>query len=138
MVQDDLARSRAVGGCYCAIRDEEGNLVGVVDYTSRRDTEGLAFIELLMIGAPWRRRGIGRTVVAALERYLAASFGIRTVESAVQVNNPGGLAFWRNLGYQRDAAAVRQEDGTVTYRLRKALTRSTAGDNGGHDASATG
>ena len=71
------------------------------------------FIELLMIGAPWRSRGLGQAVVEQL-----AGDGTSTkLLAAVQVTNPRAVRFWQRLGFQITGPAELQLDGTVTVPL---------------------
>lgn len=123
MVYDDLVHSHAVRGQYCRICDGDDRSVGILDYIPATESEETAFIELLMIGMAWRRKGIGRSIVEALEKHLQASCRTRTIHSAVQTNNDVGIRFWASLGYVRAAVPQRQLDGTVTYRLTKVLDR---------------
>jgi len=39
----------------------------------------------------------------------------------VQVNNPGAIRFWQLMGFAIASGAEPQADGTVCYRLEKAL-----------------
>ena len=126
LVETDMAQSRSLGGRYCAIRDREGNAIGVLDFAPNV-RHGVTFIELLMIGTPWRRSGVGRAIVTALERHLREHCDTQLVESAVQTNNPDGMEFWSSMGYERSAGAELQPDTTVTYRLWKDLTDASEG-----------
>jgi GNAT superfamily N-acetyltransferase len=121
MVRADLALSRREGGLFLGIRLADGTLAGVADaalhgYEERRD---LAFLILLMIGRPWRRLGLGRAVVIAVESLAWSDPAIRVMQTAVQVDNPSGAAFWEAAGYRRLGGPELQPDGTVTYLLEK-------------------
>ena len=118
IVQKDREDSLAQGGQYCAIRDRHGVLVGVIDFAVKGRTNS-CFLELLMIAAPYRNRGYGRTVVASLERYLKRTHGIHRMDAAVQTNNPKGIRFWRSQGYDVSSEPRAQPDGTVTYEMIK-------------------
>ena len=122
MVMADLDLSARNGGVYCVIELPDGAVAGVLDYIPG-GYEGLAqqaYLELIMIAAPYRGRGLGGRVVAALEQFLRAN-GVRAVLADVQVNNPDGLRFWRCAGYRVVSPACRQPDGTVTFGLEKML-----------------
>jgi RimJ/RimL family protein N-acetyltransferase len=121
MIRGDMAHSQSLGGQFCGIEDAQGQVIGVLDFVPDTGSEGVAFIELLMIAGPWRRRGIGRRVVTSLEGYLKANHGVHTVEAAVQANNPDAMRFWAALGYRQAPEAVRQADGTVTHRLSRVV-----------------
>jgi ribosomal protein S18 acetylase RimI-like enzyme len=123
MVITDLNLSRAQGGQYCGIYLPGGDLVGVLD-TIPQGFEGephTAFIELLMIAAPYRGSGLGAAVVQWLENSLCEEFGIHVIRAAVQVNNPWAIRFWRRQGYQIVSEPTLQPDQTVVYQLTKEL-----------------
>ena len=120
MIQKDRADSRRQGGQYCAIRNGQDVLVGVIDFAVTERTNS-CFLELLMIAAPWRNKGYGRTVVTCLDQYLKRSYGIQRMNAAVQTNNPKGIRFWKRLGYDVSNEPRDQPDGTVTYEMTKML-----------------
>jgi len=121
MVAADRQYSIRQGGIYCGIWLSE-IMVGVLDYIPLHH-EGRAqsaFINLLLIAAPWRGRGLGRSIITWLETHLAGS-DIDQIWTAVQVNNPAALAFWQRCGYVIKTAPARQADGTTTQLLAKPL-----------------
>ena len=81
----------------------------------------LAFIELLMIAAPFRNQGIGRAVVEAVEDEIRKDAGVSTILSGVQVNNPGAVRFWQRNGYRIASEPKLRPDQTTTVDLRKDL-----------------
>jgi RimJ/RimL family protein N-acetyltransferase len=128
MVAADRALSEGQGGLYCGIfcppDSESGSaekLAGVLDYTLQiPGRPGTLFIELLMIARPYRGHGLGAGVVDWL---LAQYQGqVRSLQSAVQVNNPGSIRFWQRMGFQITGPAQPQADGTVTFPLENAAT----------------
>jgi ribosomal protein S18 acetylase RimI-like enzyme len=122
MVRADLEHSRIEGGVCCGVWNRQGELIGVVDYIAS-GFEGVAeqgFMSLLMLVPSHRAAGIGTEVVTAIERRLAEN-GIATVLSAVQTNNTPAIRFWQKMGYRIESGPEPQEDGTVTYRLKKQL-----------------
>ena len=76
MIKEDIASSRREGGQYCAIRNGQGLTVGVIDFIANTERTDTSFLLLLMIAAPWRNKGYGKTVLTSLEQYLKRSYGI--------------------------------------------------------------
>lgn len=129
MVLADMALSRELGGEFCGIFAEDGTLLGVFDFI-RSGFEGdpnCAFLELLMIAAPYRGQGIGEWAVAWLETELRRA-EIPRLQSGVQVNNPRAIRFWQRMGFTITSGAEPQPDGTVVYRLEKTLNGSKGGN----------
>lgn len=123
MVQQDLEHSRQEGGCFCGIFEVGDQMVGVMDYLPagfQRDPRR-AFVSLLMVAAPYRRRGIGGRALQQLESELHLDGQITWIYTAVQVNNPQALKFWVANGYQVVNGPTLQADTTVTYLLKKEL-----------------
>jgi ribosomal protein S18 acetylase RimI-like enzyme len=132
MVLADLTAAAAHGRSYCGIYVEgrdgqvEGalsELAGVIDYllsgfAGRADT---AELELLMIRAGQRGRGLGEAVVRWLEEQIRQDGRARTIESGVQVNNPRAQRFWLRMGFEIVSGPNQMEDQTVAYQLRKGL-----------------
>jgi len=128
MVRKDIESSQSEGGVFCGIYTVAGKMVGVVDYIphSYRGEAGVAFLSLLMIARPYRDRGIGRQVLAQVEREIARDAQVTAVRVAVQVNNPLGLRFWQKQGYRILSGPVLQPDQTTTCSLQKPLAESGA------------
>lgn len=121
MVEEDIEHSRRKNGQYCAIRDGQGRIIGVIDFIAKYEGNHTSSLLLLMIGVLWRGKGYGRAVVQALEDYLNENFGSRRMVSWVQTNNPGAIQFWERLGYHLSTVPLDQPDGTVTYEMAKVL-----------------
>jgi ribosomal protein S18 acetylase RimI-like enzyme len=121
MVKDDLERSRNEKGQYCGIRDSHDHLIGIIDFLPMTEERNTAFLSLVMIAVPWRRRGYGKAVVMALEKYLRASYGTQRIKSAVQTNNTDAIRFWRELGYRIATKPEQRPDGTIVYDMTKTL-----------------
>jgi ribosomal protein S18 acetylase RimI-like enzyme len=87
--------------------EEAGVLVGVVlgSYDGRR-----GWIQRLAIDDDHRRRGVGRALIAEVERRLAAR-GCVQVNLLVFEDNTEGRAFWEAAGYDGDG-------GLALYRRR--------------------
>ena len=123
MVLQDIEHSRREGSQYCVIAISTGQTIGVLDYLPSH-FEGFpeqAFISLLMIAAPYRRRGIGHQVIRQIEVEFQKNGQVRTIITAVQVNNPQALRFWQKNGYRIVCGPEMQPDTTVTSQLRKNL-----------------
>jgi ribosomal protein S18 acetylase RimI-like enzyme len=60
----------------------------------------------LAIDPAYRRRGLARRLVAAVEESLRA-LGAERITSLVFVEEPGAADFWRSVGYQPDPATAR-------------------------------
>lgn len=123
MVLADLELSRSSGGQFHAIRDESGGLIGVADWMAG-DFEGqadTAYIELLMIARPHRCQGLGRAVVAEIERRIRQEGRALRIACGVQVNNPAAMRFWLDCGFHSIGPPQRQADGTTAIPLLKEI-----------------
>jgi ribosomal protein S18 acetylase RimI-like enzyme len=123
MVLKDLEISREAGGIFCGIFNTHGRMIGVVDYVPNH-WEGdprAAFLELLMIAAPFRSQGIGAAVVEAVENEIRKDPGITVIHSGVQVNNPQAIRFWQRHGYRIVSGPKLYPDQTTAFDLRKDL-----------------
>ncbi len=122
MIAADRALSVSQNGQFCGLFDESGCLLGVVDFVpgNFNHQSDHAFIELLMIAAPFRGAGLGAQAVLWLENELRRA-GIAVLGAAVQVNNPAAIRFWERCGFSRIGSAQPQSDGTVTFPLEKSL-----------------
>jgi ribosomal protein S18 acetylase RimI-like enzyme len=124
MVQEDLHHSQELGGVFYGIYDLDcGVMMGIVDYVTDGflGDDGLAFLSLLMIAAPFRSRGLGAEVVQLVEGDMRRTGQARAVESGVQVNNPQAVRFWQRMGYRIISDATDMADGTTVFRLWKDL-----------------
>ena len=124
MVLSDLQISKEAGGIFCGIFKNDGEMIGVLDYIPQ-NFEGnpdCAFIELLMIAAPHRRKGLGKEIVQLVEKEIMQNPRIQDVLSGVQVNNLDAIEFWQKAGYLIISGPMLWEDGTTVYRLSKHLS----------------
>lgn len=123
MVRADLEHSQNEGGLFCGIFEPDGRMIGVVDYVpgGYQGDPQAAFLSLLMIAAPFRSRGIGQAVVAALEHEIMQDARVNVILSGVQVNNPGAIRFWQRNGYRIVSAPRLHPDQTTAVDLRKDL-----------------
>lgn len=125
MVLEDLRHSREMGGVFCGIYEGPG-MAGIVDFVPDcfEGEPGAAFLSLLMIAGEHRGRGLGRRVVDAVEEEMLKNGGIRVILSGVQVNNPGGIAFWANMGYEIAGGPELLPDRTTVFHLKKTVDRA--------------
>jgi RimJ/RimL family protein N-acetyltransferase len=123
MVEADRKLSRDQGGEFYGLFDEEGTLMGVLDLirTGYKGDPACAYLELLMIGAPYRGHGLGEAAFTWMEAELRHTPGLRTLKAGVQVNNPGAVRFWQRMGFRITSPARLLPDGTTCYDLEKAI-----------------
>lgn len=119
MVQVDLQLSASQNGVFCGIYNPDGVMVGVLDVIPQYEPSA-AFLELLMIGAPYRSQGLGEAVVRALEDETRKNPTITAIRAGVQVNNPGAVRFWKRMGFQI-VGGPKLIDQTTCYDLLKDL-----------------
>jgi ribosomal protein S18 acetylase RimI-like enzyme len=122
MIAADRELSRSEGSQYNGLFAEDGTLMGIFDFvrSGYQGDPGCAYIELLMIAAPYRGRGLGEEAVRWLEKELIGS-GTSLLRAGVQVNNSGAVRFWQRMGFAIASEAELLADGTVCYRLEKDL-----------------
>jgi ribosomal protein S18 acetylase RimI-like enzyme len=126
MVEADLEISRQSGGAFCGIYAPDGNMIGVLDVviSGFDGNPHHAFIELLMIGQPYRGKGLGTAIVKALEGEIARDARVTHILSGVMVNNPAAVRFWQTNGYGIVGDSELMADGTTVWHLQKDLRRS--------------
>lgn len=124
MVTADRELSSRQGGEFCGLFAADGTLMGVLDFIRAgwEDDPGCAFLELLMIAAPYRNQGLGEEALRWLEEELARQRPpISRLRAGVQVNNPGAVRFWQRMGFAIVSGAELHPDGTTCYQLEKDL-----------------
>jgi ribosomal protein S18 acetylase RimI-like enzyme len=121
MVLKDIEISQREGGVFCGIYTADGKIVGVVDYipSNFEGNPQFAFLSLLMIAASFRKQGIGRAVVEAIENEIRKDAQVMAILSGVQVNNPQAVQFWQKNGYRIVSGPELLPDQTTAFRLRK-------------------
>lgn len=91
-----------LGGDYEAVFIEHsGETVGYALY--RCETEHVYLRQLFIIAA-MRRRGLGRSAIDWLR--VNARAGIRRLRIEVLTSNPGGIEFWRSVGFHEYAMTM--------------------------------
>jgi ribosomal protein S18 acetylase RimI-like enzyme len=125
MVLKDIEISQAENGIFCGIYTVDEEMVGIIDYVPAicGGNPQAAFLELLMIAAPFRNQGLGKAVVEAVENEIRKDVKINTILSGVQVNNPQAVQFWQRNGYQIVSEPRLLPDQTTAVELRKDLDR---------------
>ena len=121
MVLKDIEISQRKGGVFCGIHTADGKMIGVVDYVPS-NFEGdphMAFISLLMIAVSFRKQGIGKAVVEAIENEIRRDAQVMAILSGVQVNNPQAVKFWLKNGYRIVRGPELLSDQTTVFSLRK-------------------
>lgn len=124
MVIEDMRESRAEGGVFRGIFTADDGMIGVVSCvpSNYEGIPDIAFILLLMISAPHRRHGIGTRTVCLVEKNICRNPGVKSILSAVQVNNPDAIRFWSRCGYDIIGKPEPRPDKTTVLHLRKDLT----------------
>jgi ribosomal protein S18 acetylase RimI-like enzyme len=125
MVLKDIEISKEECGIFCGIYTADGNMIGVIDYVpyNYNGDRHAAYLSLLMIAAPFRKQGIGRVVVEAIENEIKKDSQISTILAGVQVNNPQAVQFWQRNGYRIVSGPTLMPDQTTAYGLQKDLER---------------
>lgn len=98
----------------------EGSVLGWAHAFVARRLESSSFAELggLVVSEDARGRGVGRSLVAAAERW-ARDRGLGAIRVRSNVTREGAHAFYRHLGYEK----IKQQG-----VFRKSLDVDTAGD----------
>ncbi len=102
MVLQDIELSKGYGGLFCGIYTSAGEMIGIIDYVPS-NYEGdphAAYLALLMIAAPFRKQGIGKAVVEAIENEIKRNAQVDKILSGVQVDNLQAARFWQRNGYR--------------------------------------
>lgn len=106
-----------------AVIHEQGLLLafGIMSYGERK-----AHLVLLAVDPEHRKRGLGATVLAWLEK-CAITAGLERIQLEARADNPGAIAFYEEQGYSAIGLVPGYYRGTVdAVRLEKTLV--PAGD----------
>ena len=93
--RDELAHARKV---ILVAVSEEDVPVGKA-HVHLDHAEGTVWLEAAAVARPWQNRGIGTSLVRAVEA-LAAERGYGAVELGVEDSNPGARRLYERLGYR--------------------------------------
>jgi Acetyltransferases len=120
MILDDFRISEDEGGIYCGIFIKE-KMIGVIDFimSGFEGNTCHAYLSLLMISANYRRQGIGKDVVKAVELEILKNHTIKSIFVSVQTNNKHAINFWEKIGYKIVSGPQLMPDTTITYKLQK-------------------
>ncbi|WP_288942089.1 GNAT family N-acetyltransferase [uncultured Roseovarius sp.] len=102
-VRTEIAERRAQGHGYL-LAEEDGRVLGFASYKQFRGGPGYARTgehSIMLVDAA-RGRGVGRTLMSALEDHARAG-GMHSMIAGVSGENPGGVGFHERLGYKRVA-----------------------------------
>lgn len=83
---------------------------------------------LLMISDCYRRKGIGKAVVKAVEAEILKNKAIKSILAGVQTNNKPAISFWDKMGYKIVSGPELMPDTTVVYRLKKDIGAGGSAD----------
>jgi ribosomal protein S18 acetylase RimI-like enzyme len=125
MVLADIDLSKGYGALFCGIYTSEGEMIGVIDYVPSHfeGDPSAAYLSLLMIAAPFRKQGVGRAVVEAIEHEIKRNAQVDKILAGVQVNNPHAMRFWQRNGYRIVSEPKLYPDQTTAVDLRKDWAR---------------
>ncbi len=89
--------------------EEDGGveLIGVVDFRLHWPDEGVAYVGMVMVAAPYRRQGIGSQAWGLLAPWLAANANIQTARCGIEQFNVSALKFFGSLGFELSGEANR-------------------------------
>jgi ribosomal protein S18 acetylase RimI-like enzyme len=125
MVLADLDLSKGYGALFCGIyiygRHGGEEMIGVIDYVPSHfeGDPSAAYLSLLMIAAPFRKQGVGRAVVEAIENEIKRNAQVDKILAGVQVNNPHAMRFWQRNGYRIVSEPKLYPDQSIAVDLRK-------------------
>lgn len=118
----DVQRSFIESGGDFVVAEHAGHVVGMGGYRpSQADTVDVLRVR---VHPAMRRQGVGRQVMAELERRAAAA-GYRRARLDTATNQPEAVAFYRALGYGEDGTETRPGwSWTLVYFSKELLPRS--------------
>jgi|SRR6516225_613351 ribosomal-protein-alanine N-acetyltransferase len=102
----------------CLVAEEDNKIVGFI---LAETNPPLAHIITLDVTPSHRRAGLGRSLLAEMERHFHFH-EVKSVLLETAVDNEVGIAFWRKHGYREEAVLKRYYLGKVdAYEMRKRL-----------------
>jgi hypothetical protein len=89
MVMKDMEECRDEGGVFQGIFTPTVQISGIISYAPAgfEGKSDVAFMSLLMVAAPFRRRGTGKDALRIIEKEICRNPSIISILSAVQINN---------------------------------------------------
>lgn len=122
MVLADLDIAKQSGSTFYGIFLNQDTMAGILDFLpgGYQGDPGQAYIVLIMIARNYRKIGLGKHLLDALETSLRGR-AAHTLVAHVQINNPISLAFFQSRGFVITTAPQLQADGTTSVELRKNL-----------------
>jgi ribosomal-protein-alanine N-acetyltransferase len=113
-----MRRIRDAESTVLVARTEMGSMAG---FAIMRFGEDAAHLDLLAVAVNWRRRGLGRRLLDWLEE-TARTAGTFVITLEVRADNPGGRAFYRDLGYHELSKLIGYYEGKVdAVQMRRDL-----------------
>ncbi len=89
---------------YVAVDDEDGNIVGILNFVSKY--QGTVKISPLIVREGWRGKGVTRMLLRKLDEYVK-KYRVRQVYCTVSAKNTLALSFFLAHGYVRAGVASR-------------------------------
>lgn len=102
------------------VAEAEGKVIGYIvgEVHARRPIYPVGtygFVSDICVTAAWRRRGVGGSLVTALDAWFATQ-KVTSVELFAAALNPHSIAFWRAMGYDEYLRLMRRDFETVEQR----------------------
>lgn len=97
-----------------------GYIVGSPNEVYTRSYRGYVYISRFAVKNKVRRRGIGKALLAVLERYMMSTGKYRGIILDIRASNTASLTFFRNAGYIVSKKRSREEGyGTGKTRMER-------------------
>ena len=107
-------------GADCLVAEEGKAIAGFI---LAEENPPLGHIITLDVAEGFRRRGVGTTLLAEMERHFAFR-GVQSVLLETSVENESGIAFWGRHGYRTEAVVKKYYLGKIdAYEMRKKLEK---------------
>lgn len=92
---EEIAEMKNIGFTSVAIRNSEGNIVGICDFKVAEEV----YLSLLMIDAKQKRNGLGSRIYCQLEKIFKAEGADRVRVDVVDDYEDNVVAFWKKQGF---------------------------------------
>lgn len=126
LAEDDVAMyvwqesMREDGSCFVIVRNPDEQLIGTIAYLNPAVNLDAAWVGLILISRPYRRKGYGAEVMRMVHDRIAAA-GHKTVGCYVEPYQAASKTFWTGLGYV-ESRATEDDAGRPVIEFRKPLT----------------